>query len=507
MKRANDHEVHHADARRFLTFCVAERIYALPAELVAEVIRIPPAAHVPQAPKALLGVANLRGSVLPLVSMRNLLGLDEAHQGYASRAIVLSGEAPVAIAVDAIDTLVSVESDQVQTQSANLGAEPGEQLIGAFQLGAGRGAAKVLEIQLLLSQAFARRDRAPRQATERTARRAARISSETVAQAETLITFEIANQEFAFSLETVREVLSMPDNITAVPRAEAPVLGLMAFREKLLPLFSLRALLGFAAAPLSDGREKIVVISVGGALVGLVADRVRAIVSADPALIEPTPAAIAARSASEARIKSVYRGDEGRRLISILAPDHLFSEGVMQRLNGGQVAMQAKVQSEASTGESRFLVFRLGDDEFGLPVEAVDEVARVPAQITRVPKTPKFLEGVVNLRGVVLPVVDQRRRFDMPKSEHGERHRLIVVRSERHRAGLIVDSVSEVLGVGADVIEPAPDLTGEITRLIRGVVNLERDGRIVLLLDPAELLTRAERGILDAFETNLRKPS
>ena len=60
------------------------------------------------------------------------------------------------------------------------------------------------------------------------------------------------------------------------------------------------------------------------------------------------------------------------------------------------------------------MVFRLGEDEFGLPIEAVDEVARVPDQITRLPKTPKFLEGVVNLRGDVLPVVDQRRRFDMP---------------------------------------------------------------------------------------------
>ena len=67
------------------------------------------------------------------------------------------------------------------------------------------------------------------------------------------------------------------------------------------------------------------------------------------------------------------------------------------------------------------MVFRLGDDEFGLPIEAVDEVARVPDQITRLPKTPKFLEGVVNLRGEVLPVVDQRRRFDMPALEQTER--------------------------------------------------------------------------------------
>jgi purine-binding chemotaxis protein CheW len=157
-------------------------------------------------------------------------------------------------------------------------------------------------------------------------------------------------------------------------------------------------------------------------------------------------------------------------------------------------------KAKAAGAERQFLVFRLGDDEFGLPVESVDEVARVPEQITRLPKAPKFLEGVVNLRGEVLPVVDQRRRFDMPKLERTEGRRLIVVHTERHRAGLIVDSVSEVLRSSADAIEAAPDLTGDITRLVHGVINLEGQRRIVLLLDPAELLTRAERGLLDAFE-------
>ena len=70
------------------------------------------------------------------------------------------------------------------------------------------------------------------------------------------------------------------------------------------------------------------------------------------------------------------------------------------------------------------LVFQ---DEFGLPIEAVDEVMRVPDQITRVPKTPEFLEGVVNLRGDVLPIVDQRRRFEMPKLEETKKPMSVLV--------------------------------------------------------------------------------
>jgi purine-binding chemotaxis protein CheW len=102
----------------------------------------------------------------------------------------------------------------------------------------------------------------------------------------------------------------------------------------------------------------------------------------------------------------------------------------------------------------------------------------------------------------VLPVVDQRRRFEMPPYTGVGRRRLIVVRAERHRAGLIVDSVSEVLRMPADAIEAPPDLTGEGARLVNGVINTPLDGRMILLLDPAELLTRAEHGVLDKLDLN-----
>jgi purine-binding chemotaxis protein CheW len=147
-------------------------------------------------------------------------------------------------------------------------------------------------------------------------------------------------------------------------------------------------------------------------------------------------------------------------------------------------------------------VFRLGDEEFGLPIAAVDEVARIPDRITRVPKTPKFLDGVVNLRGEVLPIIDQRRRFGMPKLVDAGKRRLVVVRTQHHRAGLIVDSVSEVLRVEPGAVEQAPDMTGEAVRLVDSVINLQRSDRMILLLDPAELLSRAERGLLDRFNVS-----
>jgi purine-binding chemotaxis protein CheW len=329
-----------------------------------------------------------------------------------------------------------------------------------------------------------------------------------------LVTFEVADQEFALPLEAVQEILPLPPTLTAVARAEAVVLGMTSVRDTLMPLLSLRGLLGFGAGTASgatgaaNDREKVIVMKLGNDQIGLVADQARSVVAADPDLMDPIPPILAARTGGESKIRSVYRGETGRRLISILSPDQMFREDVMQRLKAGHQANAAS-STPAETGgreELIVVVFRLGDDEFGLPIDAVVEVSQVPAQITRVPKTPKFLEGVVNLRGEVLPVVDQRRRFDMPQLEKNEARRLIVVKTERHRAGIIVDSVSNVLRTYRENVAPPPELTDEKTaRLVEGVINLEKVGRIVLLLDPAELLTRAEQGLLDTFREQSKK--
>jgi purine-binding chemotaxis protein CheW len=491
-------------AERFLTFRVGGELYALPANQIAEVIRLPAVARVPQAPKGLLGLANLRGSVLPVASVRGLIGAEESAEA-TTRAIVLDGAAPVALAVDVVEALVAVETEQIETRQAELATRPGERLKGAFAADGRNAIAKILDIEGLIGAAFVAEARArPRRALAAAAGQEAETASD---DREMLVSFDVAGQEYALTLNVVQEILDTPKSLAALPASESLVLGVTPFRDTLLPLLSLRGLLGFTTRAERADREKIVVARVGGALVGLLADRMRGIFPADADLMEKIPPVLSARAGGEAKISAIYRGESGRRLVSVLAPEQLFREDVMQRLkaSGGSAGEGDRETPKSQREERQFLVFRLGGDEFGLPIEAVDEVARVPEQITRLPRTPKFLEGVVNLRGEVLPVVDQRRRFDMPALDERTARRLVVVRTERHKAGLIVDSVSEVLRCPTDEIEPAPNLSNETVKLVHGVVNLEQAGRIVLLLDPAELLTRAERGLLDTFRAKAER--
>jgi purine-binding chemotaxis protein CheW len=504
-----------ASSDRFLTFRVDSQLYALPCDDVAEVIRVPVVARVPQSPPSLLGLGNLRGSVLPVVGLREMLGKPAAAGLETSRAIILDVGAPVALVVDSVVTLEAVSARQVETGQKEMGAQGTEKLLGAFSTGSAKEVAKILDIKALLQTAFSNRTLNKSQAFKTQALKTqagAQLVTETGAlkKAEMLVTFEVADQEFALPLEAVQEILPLPPTVTAVARAEAVVLGMTSVRDTVMPLLSLRGLLGFGVkrAEAASDREKVIVMKLGGEQIGLVADQARSIVAADPDLMDPVPPILAARTGGESRIRSVFRGEAGRRLISILSPEQMFREEVMQRLTAGhQAHPTSTAQADAGGREELIvLVFRLGAGEFGLPIDAVVEVSQVPAQITRVPKTPKFLEGVVNLRGEVLPVVDQRRRFDMPQFDKNETRRLVVVKTERHRAGIIVDSVSDVLRTYRENVAPPPELTDEKTaRLLHGVINLEKVGRMVLLLDPAELLTRAEQGLLDSFQVQSKK--
>jgi purine-binding chemotaxis protein CheW len=444
-----------------------------------------------------------------VIDARVMLRRETVVPDQAARAIVLAGGTPIALAVDAADRIVSVDAEHVETRQIEPAAEPGEILLGGFrtdrvgsrpQPDAEQEFTRILDLPTTLTAAFG--SRSEPQPDRITIAAPPRNAAETVTPVEQrlLICFDVAGQDYGLPLDTVQEIIPLPSTIAVVPHAERVLLGVTAWRETLLPLLSLRGLLGFPPAAAWSGREKVFVAKVNGASVGLVADQARALVRADVTAIDPAPAMLAARSGGESRIVAVLRGDGGRRLTSLLAPEQLFREDVMRRIGDSSLHSVPQPPAETPDAVLHFVVFRLGNEAFGLPVAAVDEVARIPTQITRVPKMPDFLEGVVNLRGEVLAVVDQRRRFDMPKFAGDGAQRLIVVRAARCRAGLIVDQVSDVFRTTANAIEPPPDLTGEGARLVNGVISDRRAGRMILLLDPSELLTQVEQNALDELE-------
>jgi purine-binding chemotaxis protein CheW len=150
----------------------------------------------------------------------------------------------------------------------------------------------------------------------------------------------------------------------------------------------------------------------------------------------------------------------------------------------------------------QFIVFQLGGEEYGLPIASVDEVVRVPEALTRLPRAPAFIEGVMNLRGRVLPVIDQRRRFKVEGESERRLERIVVVRMDHMHAGFVVDAVSEVLKISRSQLRPTPELAAEGSQVIDRIANIEVEGRMILLLNPRELLDRAEKDLLAAMSND-----
>jgi purine-binding chemotaxis protein CheW len=148
--------------------------------------------------------------------------------------------------------------------------------------------------------------------------------------------------------------------------------------------------------------------------------------------------------------------------------------------------------------EIKVIVFRLKDEEYGVEVNQVKSIERLE-HITRVPRTPHFVKGVINLRGVVTPIVDLRRRFGIEETAYNETTRVIIVAVGEVEVGLIVDSANDVIDIPVNAIEPPPEVVGGIEAVyLRGVAKLDR--RLLILLNLDKVLNTEEIKQLENIE-------
>lgn len=501
---------------QFVSFELAGEKFAVPMGPVQEIIRLPEVARLPLAPPALLGLANLRGRVLPLLSLRRLVGLPDLAQNDASRALVIHCGQALGFLVDRVCSVLHVEAGELQPAAGIQSVVQADCLTGLIRRPTADGRDEllmVLDFDLLVQRAFQavlREAAARAEAGVRDTRTAATAVADDVAataQDLRMVSFTVAGQEYALPIEDVQEIVQLPEDVTALPQAPAHVRGVISLRQRLLPLVDLRSLFHLGA-PEGDTHQRIVVVSLPGCgPVGLVTDAVKEVLSVPRQHSDAVPELLT-RDRQLAEFDAICRLDEGRRLVSVLSSARLLgleavraATALTRGLQGDatdaplnesssvtETPMQDFATPNAVQDDLQLVIFRLGAEEFGVPIMAVQEIVRVPEQLTKVPRTPAFVEGVINLRGAVLPVIDQRSRLGLPALARNDRQRIMVFTLGEQRTGFIVDSVAEVLRVPRQSLAPAPALSEAQSRMIREVARLEGQQRLIMLIDPAQLL-------------------
>lgn len=162
-----------------------------------------------------------------------------------------------------------------------------------------------------------------------------------------------------------------------------------------------------------------------------------------------------------------------------------------------QTALTVKTD-EARSELIQLVSFNLDQEEYGVDVLRVREIIRLP-NITRVPNTPHYVEGVINLRGKVIPIISMRKRFNLPECEHDKRTRIMVMDVDGELMGFVVDAVSEVIRISESEIQPPPAVVGGSIdqECLSGVINQAE--RLLVLLDLEKMFSQEERRLFSGF--------
>ena len=489
--------------QQFVVFIAGNEVFAADMVPVKEIIRVPEVVRVPLAPPALEGLANLRGKVLPIISLRRLFGFPELVHDDSTRALVVDVGQPLGFVVDRVASVVGVDAGHIEDVGSIRTTVNTEVLSGLLKDVGGHAMIMVLDFAKLIEKEFSQIASITKSTSAAgVAQAAVEVEEEDLSDELQLVSFDVDGQEYAIAIEDVQEIVQVPEAVVHVPHSESHVLGVMTLRSRLLPLVNLRSMFALPHRDL-DEKSRIVVLTLGGVSVGVVVDAVSEVLRVAKTGVDALPALLA-REGNLAEITSICRLENGKRLVSIVTARNLFGNSTIKEalstvgkdeLESGQAAEEV---DDNLDDDEQVVIFRLGKEEFGAPIASVQEIVRVPEELIRVPQAPPFVEGVINLRGSVLPVIDLRLRLGLKQVDRTDRQRIMVFLISDVRTGFIVDQVAEVLKIPKAAIEASPQLSAQQSQLLSRMANLEKQKRMVQLIDPPHLMAKKELAALAA---------
>ncbi len=484
------------ERQQYVTFKVGDELFAVEMNPVQEIIRVPDVIRVPLAPPSLCGLANLRGKVLPILSLRYLFGIPDAESDEATRAVVIDVGQPLGFVVDRVASVIDCDPSQLEDASTIRSSVDTTLLKGVIKNSSASSMVMVVDFQQLVDNEFAHLEHLTNDSSLLSDGLIDDSMNHDDAEEDDdeiqLVSFSVDHQEYAIHIDDVKEIVQMPESITAVPRSPHHILGLMNLRDQLLPMVDLRTMFALSSKD-ADEKSRVIVVASGGYFIGIVVDSVSEVLRINKDTVEALIPAMAKES-ELSDITDICRLNNGQRLVSILSIERFFDSGNLQdALN--DISEEGMIEQEnddyvdeEQEDDNQVVVFKLDDEEFAVPITSIQEIVRIPDELIRVPKAPAFLEGVINLRGIVLPVVDLRTRLEIEAAERSERQRIVVFLIHGVRTGFIVDQVTEVLRLPDGCVEPSPKISEEHGELFSGMANLRDSKRMIQLINPDTLI-------------------
>lgn len=477
--------------RQLVTFLLGDDEFGVEIMDVKEIIRVPDITKVPNAPSYVEGACNLRGNVLPIIDGRTRFNLDRKQKDENSRVLVIdfNGKA-TGVIVDKVSEVMRVNTSDIEEPPQIIKNIDSDYLNGVVKLDNGNRLVMLLDIVKTLNVSTVEKDQENVHNQNLQMKNALQVQNDSESiEEEQLVSFLLGKEEYAIGIMKVKEIIRVPQ-IVKIPNCENYIEGVVSIRNNLLPIISLRTYFEMEHVEIND-HTRILVVDMGNFTAGIMVDKISEVLRVPTSSIQPPPKFSSQRGE---QIKGVAKLNNGKRMILMLEPSKLVSVDEISTIDGITSTQELNAR-ENSIGrqildEEQLVTFKIDMEEYGVKIANVQEINRM-TEVTKIPRAPHYIEGIVNLRGNVIPALDLRRLFNISEKQVTDATRIIIVDFDGKRTGIIVDSVSEVLRFEKTLIEPPPEIlsSGINSDYVEGVGKLDGGKRMILILDINKVLS------------------
>jgi purine-binding chemotaxis protein CheW len=482
------------DSMLLIKFTIDNESFGVDIANVREIVEIPEITSVPKTPDYFAGIVNLRGEIISVIDMRTRFNLPKKEFDEFSRiAVTYFKGGLVGMIVDDVSEVVRVTSDKISPTPPLLKNINTKYLKGVADTDS-KETVLLLNLEEIISLDKFKIEKEEKKLTPKD------IGYEKVEKKEPelqIITFYIEDELYAINIKDAEEIIAVPE-ITPIPQAPEFAKGVISIRGEVIPVVDLHVRFNYGDINVNE-ETSIIVIDVGKCKIGLLVDAISEIIRVPKKDVTSPPPTLSKDDLKQ--LHGIIKIDDSdkSKIISYVSIENLFTEEEIAMLSEvSEEDESAKKMKLKTVQDGSFIVvdFKVADDIFTIPVQIIVEITKLPT-LTNVPNAPSFVEGVINLRGDVVFVIDMRKRFGFEDKEFDENTRVIIADIEGIKTGLIVDEVDMVKTIFKSQIEPAPKIVSNIENdYISSVVKVKESDDIMIMLNLFNLLNAAEKKAL-----------
>ena len=458
-----------------LSVKIADELFAFNGEDIEQILRVPDITPMPLTCKGIKGVSSVSGRTITIVDMANILGCGNVdHEKTDARVLTVNcSGVEYGILVDEV-----LEMESIDTDNYEVSKKDDVKISGLY-----KKSDKIYQIidTCVSIESLSLVSYTPLEVDKFDKKDGLDESKKELDDDQRCIFLTLGDENFAISLEIAREIIFIPENITPVSEAGYGVMGMITLRDELIVALDLKKIISVPqkedTSEEQERENRLLILNYMGKSVALLVDSISEVKDIPAQQTEILPDRFA-----DSKVGSVYKQDG--KIVSIIASSYL------KNITSEYVIEEEKSSSDEKTNEedsnmSEVAAFQIKGEEFALDIADVQEIIKY-TEITAVPEAPKFVDGVINLRGVVIPIVSLPQRLGFTK-DITDKSKILICKIKDEMIGLFVDDVNEIMFIDNKDISKSSSKDA----LFSEIITLDDGKRVILKLRISEVLDDA----------------